>query len=509
MRGVIEARTPSHLRAFLLALAAALLVSIAVCLVPAQRAYADLAVYVGYAGGPYYEKKTYTDAELWGLSDGVIYEYSSIDGGGSLRKGFGVGVGLYELFTNAGLQPSDVWRFYFSTSDNYVEDDGGEGVGAWYYNNLQSTPRYYYPDLVNYFDFNTGEIQSVEAMSLLEQTRVSTPAILALESSYKKVFSADDPDWDDFSEMDDTAGYRLLYGQIAPNVSNSATSAHSIVALTCILGGNDGTELPEVEIDIDEQLANLVQGGQLEMKVGDEVTLFPELKSDDSTVSVEGIRDVTWYSSDPNVAQVTKNADGSITIRIVGEGTVSMGWSYGNSPYSQFVSGGSFGVSGSGGSEGSGDDDSGDDAFSSAGEAESITLDAGVSMHSASISSESAGGAEAAIAEGAGTEGGEVSEMLQITATQSVYELAFDEEPVEDSNPGWVYALAAGSFMAVGGVRRRREFERAKDPYLASAPAWGTGGGSAGGLGAEWADGSEAGPRSSSYIDDGDESERL
>lgn len=243
-------------------------------------------------------------------------------------------------------------------------------------------------------------------------TARSTPptpgsSILALESSYEKVFSADDEAWTDLSGIDRReSGYRLLYGQTAPNVSNSRTSVHSIQAVTCILGGSEGTNIPEVDLGIDD--------GHLEMEVGDSYTFFPTLKSEDSTVSDNGIHDVTWWSSDETIATVKKNDDGSVTITIVGEGEVSIGYSFGNSPYEAYRTTGQFGMSGTG---------TGDAA---------------------------------------------AEEMLEITATRSVYELdmPFEEAEVVDDRPAWEYALLAGSCLAVGGVRRRMQFERAKDPFV-------------------------------------------
>lgn len=469
MRGAATAASrAARGRGLLLTLAFALALSALACLVPAQRAWADLTVYVGYAGGPYYEKKTYTEAELWALSDGTIYEYSGVDAGGALRKGFGVGVTMYNLFTSAGIDPDSMWRFYFSTEDNYITDDGGAGTEAWYYNNLARTPRYYYPDLINYFDFDTGMIESEEALDLIEQTRESTPTILALESSYEKVFSVDDEAWTDLSGIDRReSGYRLLYGQTAPDVSNSRTSAHSIKAVTCILGGNEGTNIPEVDLGIDD--------GHLEMEVGESYTFFPTLKSEDSTVSNNGIHDVMWWSSDETIATVKRNDDGSVTITIVGEGEVSIGYSFGNSPYEAYRTTGQFGMSGTGSGdgtgdgEGDGDADEGDSSHSGEGADDSITLSKGTEMFSASMeaSAEGGSGPEAEAAE-VGTGDAAAEEMLEITATRSVYELdmPFDEAEVVDDRPAWEYALLAGSCLAVGGVRRRMQFERAKDPFM-------------------------------------------
>ena len=473
-----SARGLATLRAGLAVLAVALLLSAAACLCAPQRAWADFTVYVGYAGGPYYEKATFTDAQLAAMADTSIYQYSSISGvdsqgAGFLSKGYGAGVHLYDLFTAAGVDPATVWRFYFSTEDSYVVDDGGTGYDAWYYNNLVGTTRYYYPDLPRYFNFDTGQIQNQDAMDLLEQTRVETPTILAIKSSFVKISSADDSKWTNQAFMSRDAGYRLLYGQTAPNVSNSRASAHGIVSMTCILGGNEGVNIPEVDMN--------VEADQLDMKVGESITLFPTLNAEDETVSQMGIHDVTWTTSDPEIATVKKNDDGSITITIVGEGVVSIGYTFGNSPYEAFLSTGSFGVSGTGsGGDGEGDgggDEEGDDDASSNGFADSIALSAGTEMFAASVDASSAGetgsssaGGDPASADSTG-ETVAAEEMLQITATADAYKLEFEELEVEDEAPAWMYAVAAGSCLAVGGVRRKRQFERAKDHVMGSPPA--------------------------------------
>ena len=324
-----------HASARLLAFAVvSLAVALSLSLVCAKDAHADLTVYVGYTGGPYYEKARFTDAELAALSDGAVHEYSSFDSAYYLRKGFGKGPELASIFQAAGIDPSAMWRFYFSTEDAYVVDDGGYGNEAWYYGELCGMTRYYFPDYPTHVDFELrGTIYDTDE---LWSTAQATPTIIAMSSSFYRIEAADDPFWTDSSLMTRDLGYRVMFGQTDPTDGNARNSAQMVRAITCIIGGNDGSDLPKIEIDLSG--LPLDENGNLKAEVGDTFTIMPALLASDVLVSQLGIADIVWYSGDENVATVTKNADGSITVTIVGEGTVRIGASYGNSPYEQFRS---------------------------------------------------------------------------------------------------------------------------------------------------------------------------
>jgi hypothetical protein len=325
----------------LLAILVAVVVVGGLALAQPHRAFADdIAVYVGYPGGPYYEKAYYTDAQLRAMSDETVHEYTSFDGGGFLRKGFGMGPRLYNIFNSSGINPWAVWRFYFGTADSYIEDDGGSGEEAWYYSQLAGS-RYYFPLYPQWYDFSSRTITE-EGIDALWASAYEAPTIIAVESSFRHVDSPDDEDWVSQTLHTDQ-GNRLFFGQAQPREPTARFAAHSIRSVTCIMGG-----APTITFDMPA----------IEGRVGEEFTVMPHIAADDVLVESLGIYDIHWSSSDESVATVTKNSDGSITVRIVGEGSVSIDARFGESPYDEFVASAGIGVSGTG--TGSGDGDGGD-----------------------------------------------------------------------------------------------------------------------------------------------------
>jgi hypothetical protein len=306
-----------------------------------ERAFADdLTVYVGYPGGPYYEKARYTDAQMTAMGDGVLYEYSTFDDGAFLRKGFGKGPRLETVFTNAGVNPWAVWRFYFDTADNYIDDDGGYGEGAWYYSELAG-PKYYFPAYPQWYDFRGGAI-SDEGVDALWASAREVPTIIATTSSFRRVDGPDDEDWNSQTLRSDQ-GNRLLFGQAGPLTADARFAAHSVRSVTCIMSG-----IPTITFDVPS----------IEGRVGQEFTVTPHISAGDPLVETLGIYDIHWESSDESVATVVKNANGTITVRIVGEGSVSIDARFGESPYAEFVARAGFGVAGTGsGSDPDPDDD--------------------------------------------------------------------------------------------------------------------------------------------------------
>jgi hypothetical protein len=301
-------------------------------------AYADggITVYVGYPGGPYYEKARFSESDLYSMSDGNVWEYSNFDIGGFLRKGFGTGPRLDTVFTSSGISPWAVWRFYFGTSDGYISDDGGYGEGAWYYSELAG-PKYYFPAYPQWYDFSNGTI-SGEGVDALWASALEVPTIIALESSFQRVFGPDDSHWTS-QTLNGTQGYRLLMGQGSPLTADARFAAHSILSLTCIMGG-----APTITFDVPA----------IEGRVGESFIVTPHISADDPLVERLGVYDIHWRSSDTSVATVTKNADGTITIHIVGEGTVAINASFGESSLDEFVARAGIGVSGTGAGDGSG-----------------------------------------------------------------------------------------------------------------------------------------------------------
>jgi hypothetical protein len=105
----------------------------------------------------------------------------------------------------------------------------------------------------------------------------------------------------------------------------------------------------------------------IEGRIGESFIVTPHISADDPLVERLGIYDIHWESSDESVATVTQNADGTITVVIVGAGSVSINARFGESPLDEFVARAGVGVSGTGTGTGDGDGD-GDGSGSGSGD---------------------------------------------------------------------------------------------------------------------------------------------
>jgi hypothetical protein len=329
-----------------------LFTAISSALVCPTEAYADFSIYVGYAGGPYYKKTVYTDSDMTAMSSNTLYAYSGLDKKPSIRKAYGRGVILSDLFTRTGINTGALWRFYFSTTDGYVVDDGGEGYNAWYYDQLCSN-RFYYPNLFAGTVIEDGEVYCDP--DVVYNDAVVVPTILAYQSDYHRAETQDE--WNS-CELKNEA-YRLLFGQTDPAVGNAHASAQNITAMTCIFEGTP-------TISFGDQT-------KIEGEVGDVVTVTPTITAADTLIEQYGVYDLKWSIDDSEVAEFVKDADGNLVldenggvqIRLKTDGKVTLSASYGDSPFSKYVaqasiSGGS--GDGDGKGDGSGDGDGKGDA---------------------------------------------------------------------------------------------------------------------------------------------------
>jgi ribosomal protein L12E/L44/L45/RPP1/RPP2 len=488
----------------------ALLFALLVAPIPAA---ADITVRVGYSGGPFYVKGAFSDAEIARMSEGP-FMYSTFDKGEFLRKGFGYGVTVENLFEAADVDPYGLWRFYFVTRDAYMDDNDGYGNNYWTWEEL-SRPRYYYDGLAQNYDFEQHGVYQSMLQEILNSAE-NTPAILASRSSYRRVDSL--ASWDDMSQMSADKNYRLLFGTAQLGDVDARFNAHSITEVICVLGGRPEINLEQTDV---------------EGKVGDEFTIRVTLKSNDELVTEQGVKDIEWESLDKSVATVTKNFDGSITIKIVGEGKVNISGNFGRSPHPEFQASGSVGVnkigegtgsgtdvgsgSGSGtegegtgsGTEGEGtgagdgtDDkgsggSGGDDEIEREGEGTAIpegsdlrpvnssgqasdpapapsdpkateSIDDDLAPLSASLENAASGEMGAA--------GGSAASAWQLTLTSNEEEEEGEEDeegdedmPFQlfdfDKNPGRAYGMSLGALLCLGGLYRVGHYELARDRY--------------------------------------------
>ena len=442
-------------------------VVLGVLLAAPANAWADFTVYVGYSGGPYYEKIRYSDSEMRAMSDAKLYEYTAFDSMPALRKGFAYGVRIESLFSNAGISSSELKRFYFSTQDGYIADDGVEGYGAWTYSALVGTTRYYFPNLINTYDFEEQEITDYDESW---EGAVSVPAVLAYSSSFGRVFSAEDSAWTSTSHMS-SAGYQLMFGQTNPATADARAFAGVVKAMTCIFNGT-----PELSFSTDES------GNLFEAKVGETITIqAPTIDAADPLIEQNAKYDFDWTVSDTGIADFVRDEngnviiaeDGSVQLEIYAEGDVSVSASYGNSPSSEYrttaTAGGKGTGSGSGEGEGDGADDSGKGTGGGTGtgdgaddeDGDEVAFNAGgevaTNVTPAQTQSEAGGDSDT------GNEGGSASAQAWKVSSKGSQTAMVDD--ILFGSPMAV-AIAIFACFVCGYVGRVILTEKQKDPYV-------------------------------------------
>lgn len=441
----------------------------------AKLAWANFSVYVGYPGGPYYEKTEYSDADMQVMSGSTLYEYSSFDKMPALRKGFAYGVPLSQFFVNTGINSSQLFRFYFSTQDGYVADDGGDGYGAWYYSELCETTRYYYPRLYEGSEKVDGEY--ILDPSVVYDGAVTVPTVIAYKSSFNRVFSETDWTTPDFRD-----GYRLMFGQTDPLAGNARASADNVISMTCIFQGT-----PKISFGDQTSFSG---------EVGDVITITPTVEAADPLIEQEMIKDIKWQVSDTSVVQfVTDSAgnlamdeNGNFQLKIVGKGSATLSASYGNSPLEKYIARASAGVSGTGGDGDESDDkDTGgsgggtgtgtgaSSSGSGSGDAEGSGDGGNTGFGASTVGG--GGGSSTGQAETKADTNAEAIEITSAPQSQSRPQAwvidnasAFDQSSMVDdpllvARPA-VLALVLFGFFVLACILRVIKCEREKDPYV-------------------------------------------
>ena len=243
-----------------------------------------LTIKVGYYGGPYYEKKVYSLADLEAMSQ-YQQAYTYIDAMPAVVIDSAVGVKLIDIMENAGVDVNSIQGFNFYCTD----------VTVGYYKSitkpfLLDTARYYYPNLPSHWDNET--LSSIPG-AVYGAERVET--MLTLSDNWKRFAVAPD-----FSVLDTSTRFRLMLGQTDASTSNADMSAKWVHAIEVTLGGT-----PPSGITVDQPLEDIEVGSTLQLTA----TILPPDESTD--------RRVLWSSN--NSKAVTVNRYGMI--RVVGEGT--------------------------------------------------------------------------------------------------------------------------------------------------------------------------------------------
>ena len=456
---------------------------------PQSAVAADgLTIYVGYAGGPYYEKAHFTDAQIRAMSSSYLYEYSGLKQS-TLYKASGHGVTLENLIAAADVDPGNVWRFHFTTFDQYVaeSDSYATNGSGWYASSLMRTSRFFYKDLCINGRFTDGSFAGVfeEGKQAVEQSAQLMPTIIAYESAFEAIKRHDDPHWES-QNLRTVDGYRLLLGQTNMMDSTGGYSAQGIHSITCVLGGDDGKDLPVIALG---EIVDAVQN----LKVGQSLTITPGMFNVmDDLIAAEGYKDIKLAATNPDVLGLEQDPEtGAWTITVLGKGRSYLTAFFGNSSNDDFVSrigteeisvgkgtgsgkgegdeAGDGSGKGAGKGDGDGDDGmnkgAGDDPDNNGTEENvdgTVVLAAGTQLSPVTVATTAGLGLEG------GDDGGvDADGQSQNDPDSPIYELVFDDEtPLAEEDgtamPAVLPTLLAACF-ALGGGGRIVTFQRAKD----------------------------------------------
>lgn len=276
-----------------------------------------LTVKVGYFGGPYYEKKVFSLSELEALPQ-VQADYTIIDAMPSVVIDHVQGVRLADIVEAAGIDLGSVETFYFWTRDKTSD----------YYTSFKKTelidrPRYCYYSLPDNFDYDAGQGNAF-ADSAAE--RVDT--VISLADDWKRCIAGAEFG-SDYTGLDTSTRFRLIFGQTNTYERTASRSARWIHSIVVELGG-----APVITLD----------APNLEGEVGSVLRVSARVSAADRTIAQS--MEVTWSSSDESVAVVDQNG----TVTIVGEGSAVITASGGGASASVTVNGSS-GTGGPAGAE--------------------------------------------------------------------------------------------------------------------------------------------------------------
>ncbi|MCG9967277.1 Ig-like domain-containing protein [Pelotomaculum terephthalicicum JT] len=162
-----------------------------------------LEIKTGYLGGTYTHVQTFQRSDLEAMQQ-VQQAYSFIDNMPCPVIDSAVGVKLTDILAACSVDVDNAVNFRFWTTDS----------GSTYYETLTKsylldTPRYYFPHLADDWNANTGEIAFPDPVAAAAGA-VEVPTILAIRDNWQREFTPLQPD---FSNLDDTKRFRLVFGK--------------------------------------------------------------------------------------------------------------------------------------------------------------------------------------------------------------------------------------------------------------------------------------------------------
>ncbi|MDR1043149.1 MAG: hypothetical protein LBL54_04510 [Clostridiales Family XIII bacterium] len=184
----------------------------------------ELKIYVGYAGYPYEERKTYTPSSLMEIGGEVKQLYTWIDRMPAPCLNPARGVKLSDILEDAGIDYASAERVHFTCNDEHETEE----LTAPY---LFDVTKYYYPNLFEYWDY---EASAAGVGAAAGRERVET--IIAVEDVWQRVLGADD-EMVGFGDMDGERRFRLVFGMTDTEKQTAYNSAMWIESIEVMLAG--------------------------------------------------------------------------------------------------------------------------------------------------------------------------------------------------------------------------------------------------------------------------------
>jgi len=245
-----------------------------------------LTVKVGYFGTPYNTLKVFTFSELEAMAD-VYQAYTFIDSMPAVVLDSAQGVKLVDILESCDIDINSIDKLYFYTTD--VNKGWYQGLSKSF---LLDTKRYYYPNLPERWDYDEEK-----ALPGAEEGAIPVEPIIAVRDYWKRFATTPD-----FTQMVESNGFRLVFGQADTSTITSMRSAKWIREISVMLIGK-----PPDQVSLNQNTVNAKIGSSVQL----EATVGPSDAAD---------KRVTWSSSNPEVATV----DDSGRVSIIASGTAAI-----------------------------------------------------------------------------------------------------------------------------------------------------------------------------------------
>lgn len=205
---------------------------------PSSIAVSDsFKITVGYYGGEFTEKKTFSLAEMQAMAN-YLETYTYIDAMPSVVVVSAKGIRLTDLLAAAGIDVNSVQVIHFTTFDGYDKKNS-----SLLKTDLIDKNRYYYPNLKSHWDTDTASA----TLGYAKDAKLVAPMI-AVQDNWGRQETGPN-----FSNLNNHVGFRVLKGQTRSDIGKSTAyqAAKYITGMEVQLGGtgqNDGAVDPNDKV---------------------------------------------------------------------------------------------------------------------------------------------------------------------------------------------------------------------------------------------------------------------